>query len=331
VLSKNVRFIEKEGSAASGKLRVAGNVLVFGTANGIPRVSFESAEHNFVYLTEEEYENMLNSHFVRFDANGGTVSMDNKLVMWNSTIGGLPIPTRANCTFLGWFREDGTQVTENTIFNDLNDITVRAYWQSDWVLASEIPTDGSILNSKWTYNLTSKKTHTSPTLSGWTLYDTKRTSWGSTVGPVYSDPSNGSRNVWNERYVSSTTTHYTFYHRYGWGYNTGTGTNGYVWGSDAQLGSGARHEIDLTWDLTQTSNFAGNACWKGYSCPQCGASNLWLGRSTYVENHYSTRWYYQEPVYTYYFTKTEAKESATEITPSDTISNVQKWVQYVVK
>lgn len=331
VLSKNVRFIEKEGSSASGKLRVAGNVLVFGTANGIQRVSFESAEHNFVYLTQEEYENMLNSHFVRLDANGGTVSMDNKLVMWNSTIGELPIPTRANCTFLGWFREDGTQVTEDTIFNDLNDITVRAYWQSDWVLASEIPTDGSILNSKWTYNLTSKKTHTSPTLSGWTLYDTKRTSWGTTVGPVYSDPSNGSRNVWSEKYVSSTTTHYKFYHRYGWGYNTGTGTNGYVWGSDSQLGSGARHEIDLTWDLAQTSNLAGNACWKGYACPQCGASNIWFGRSTYVENHYSTRWYYQEPVYTYYFTKTEAKESTTEISTSDTISNVQKWVQYVVK
>lgn len=36
-------------------------------------------------------------------------------------------------------------------------------------------------------------------------------------------------------------------------------------------------------------------------------------------------------VYTYYHTKTEAMESESEIAPSDTVSNVQKWVQYVVK
>lgn len=188
---------------------------------------------------------------------------------------------------MGWYKEDGTQITADSSFLDLTDITVKAHWQSGWILASEMPNDGAVSSSKWTYDLTSKKEHTSSTLAGWTLYDTKRTSWGATVGPVYSNPNNGSRNVWSEQYVSSTTTHYKFYHRYGWGYNTSTGTNGYVWGSDSQLGSGARHEIDLTWDLAQTSNFAGNACWKGHSCPQCGAANLWLGRSTYVENHYS--------------------------------------------
>lgn len=164
-------------------------------------------------------------------------------------------------------------------------------------------------------------------MSGWKNYDTKRTSWGATQGPVYSNPSNGSRNVWSEQYVSSTTTHYTYYHRYGWGYNVSTGTNGNVWGSDSQLGSGARHEIDLTYALTQTSNFAGNPCWKGYTCPQCGAKDIWLGQSTYSSNNYSTRWYYQEPVYTYYYYKDVVEEGNSQPSGSD-YSNIVKWVQY---
>lgn len=73
VLSKNMRFIEKGGSNTSAKLRVTGNVLVYGSTAGIQRVSFEPATHTFIYLTQEEYENMLNSHYIHFDVNGGLV------------------------------------------------------------------------------------------------------------------------------------------------------------------------------------------------------------------------------------------------------------------
>lgn len=322
VLSKNVRFIEKEGSSAAGKLRVTGNVLVYGAANGIQRVSFESAEHNFVYLTQEEYENLLNSHFVRFNANGGTVATDSKLVMWNSKLGELPVPTREKCTFLGWFREDGTQVTEDTVFTDLSDITVKAHWTSEWVLADTLPEDANVESEKWTYDLTTNIHSDQPEVDGYTLYDTQ-TSWGTTVGPVYSDPSNGSRNVWSEKYVSSTTTHYRYYHR----------TDGSLWGTDATAPGWARHSIDLTYALQAGyySSQYGIQYYKTYYCSSCGNDHMWVPDGTYVENHYSTRWYYQEPVYTYYFTKTESKESTTEVSASDTISNVQKWVQYVVE
>lgn len=204
---------------------------------------------------------------------------------------------------------------------------------SEWVLESEAPTGVYVADTKWTYKLTSKTTSNSSTLEGWTLYDTQRTSWGTTQGPVYTDPSNGVRNVWSEKYVASTTTHYTFYHRYGWGTNVSTGQGGYVWGSDSQLGSGARHTIDLTYDLPQGSNLAGNARWTGYKCSQCGESNIWFGRSTYVVENKKDRWYYQDPIYTYYYTKTELLESKTEISPedatgSDIISDVQKYVRY---
>lgn len=192
----------------------------------------------------------------------------------------------------------------------------------EWVLESEVPEGATIVNQKWTYDLISTTTSSSSTLDGWTLYDTQRTSWGTTQGPVYSDPSNGSRNVWSEQYVSSTQHYYRYYHRW-----NGSGT----WGSDSTMSSGDRHYVDLTYALG-TGMTGGSLDWKGsYACPTCGAKNMWLYEYEWDDSVYSTRWYYQEPVYTYYFTKTESKESATEIVASDTISNVQKWVQYVTK
>lgn len=206
---------------------------------------------------------------------------------------------------------------------------------SDWVLENDAPEGAYIVDTKWDYTLTRYTQSGSSTMSGWICYDTKITGYGSTQGPVYSNPTGYNRNVWSEEYVASTTTHYTFYHRYGWGTNVSTGQGGYVWGSDSQLSSGARHTIDLTWDLTKGTNFAGNARWKGYACPKCGESDIWLGRSTYTVENKGTRWYYQDPVYTYYFSKREQKTSPTEITPNDAtgtdvISNVQKKVRYLL-
>ena len=70
-------------------------------------------------------------------------------------------------------------------------------------------------------------------------------------------------------------------------------------------------------------------CGHGYSW-----SNLWFfGESTWIPAVTHTEYRYRDRalVYTYYHTKTEAMESESEIAPSDTVSNVQKWVQYVVK
>ncbi len=49
--------------------------------------------------------------------------------------------------------------------------------------------------------------------------------------------------------------------------------------------------------------------------------------TTHTEYRYRDR----SQVYTYYHTKTEAKESFSEVTVSDSVSNVQKWVQYRAK
>ena len=88
-----------------------------------------------------------------FNANGGTVDTENKLIMWNSQIGELPVPTRNDCTFIGWYKTDGTQITEDTVFTELEDITVKAYWISGWVTADSLPENASIDAEKWTYTL----------------------------------------------------------------------------------------------------------------------------------------------------------------------------------
>ena len=50
-------------------------------------------------------------------------------------------------TFLGWFKEDGTQVTKDTVFTATSPVTVKAHWKSGWLLTSALPSDGTITDS----------------------------------------------------------------------------------------------------------------------------------------------------------------------------------------
>lgn len=261
-------------------------------------------------------------HVVIFDANGGSVSTKITRVESGKTTD-LPTPQREYYRFTGWYTatSDGFHYTDSTPIT--SDITLYAHWAknpvSGWVRASSAPADAEIVNTKYTYSHRYYETSANSTMNGWTKYNTERTSWGSTQGPVYSDPSNGSRNVWSEQYVSSTTKHYKYYHR----------TNGSVWGSDKSAPGWARHSIDLTYALSykHTGNNSGYKYYGSYTCSKCTAKNFWLPDGTYDENHYSTRWYYQEPVYTYYYYQDINEESFTKPYGSE-YSNIQIWVQY---
>lgn len=319
VLGKNIT-LTKIGNITTEFNLNNKNILVCGTFKD---VNGYLKDATVKYISEAEYENLLTSHYVTFDANGGTVSEAQRQVTNDTFIGELPIPTRDDFTFVGWFKEDGTQVTADTVMNLETDITLKAYWRSGWVLASKLPAGASVEKTKWTYDLTTTKESDKSTMSGWTLYDKKITSYGETQGAVYTDPSNGERKVWSEQYVSSTTTHYVYYHKY----------NGSLWGDEDSLkNSGTIHQIDITKELPYYETGKTEIEWcKGDACSECGQKYRWKLRETYVEEHYSTRWYYQEPVYTYYFTKTEKLESTTEVTATGNISNVQKYVQYIIK
>ena len=326
VIAKSIHLTNLT-SGIIGKLDITGNLLVCGTVDGENRITFTSGE--IKYITEEEYENYLTSHTITFDANGGSVAVESKLASLNMPIGELPVPSRDYYSFDGWYTQadGGEEITADTIMTALTDITLYAHWQqndvSAWTLASEVPNDVEIVDQKWTYTLTSYTTSSSSSLSGWTKYDTKRTGWGGTQGPLNYDPSNGARNVWSEQYVKSTTKHYKYYHRW-----NGSG----AWGSDSSAPGWARHTCDLTYSLSKSGTFGTGIQFYGeHKCSQCGALRMWIPNGTYTTNNYATRWYYQDPIYTYYYSKTEEKEAALDPTGQENVSNVQEYVQYRTK
>lgn len=272
---------------------------------------------------------------VTFNANGGVTETESKTVSYNSAYGNLPTPTRDYYTFLGWFTaaEEGDEVTSNIIATTSEDVTLYAHWKqndpSNWVKASEVPEGAEILDTKYTYTLREYTTNSASSLSGWTKYDTKRTSWGATQGPVYSDPSNGSRNVWSESYVTSSN-YKTVYHYYRYSVNYAGG-----YGSYAQSSSYPNYyEYNFDSPLEYYGDVYGHA---GYKWWYNGTNYVTLYQRSpfttqeWVSDNYGTRWYYQEPVYTYYYHRDVAKESTSDPTGQSNVSNVVKWVQYRAK
>lgn len=266
-----------------------------------------------------------NTYTLTFDANKGTVSEASREASCGDEIGTLPVPNRDYYTFDGWYtaETDGEKVTEKTAFD--TDMTIYAHWTqnsvSDWVKADEMPSDAQVIDTKWTYTLREYKESASSSLSGYTKYDTKRTSWGSTQGPVYSDPSNGSRNVWSESYETSRTTHWVYYRYANSSYTAGSNS---CWGNYTNY-----EEIDLTYQLSHDGNSATSSAVTYYKS-NGKYSSYWYSRS-YDDVQYGTRWYYQDPVYTYYYYRDVSKEATSDPTGQSNVSNVVKYVKYRAK
>ena len=264
-----------------------------------------------------------------YNANGGTVSTAEKKITVEDEFGELPVPTREYYDFLGWYStadsNSGVQITANTKLSSCANMTIYARWKehalSGWVRDSEVPQNASVVNRKWTYTLRTEASSGSSSMAGYTLYNTVRTGWGGTQGPVYSDPGNGSRNVWSEQYETGRTHHWLYYR-----YANGSGSQG----SDKQTSTYKNYdEINLTYQLTTAGTMGNNS--RGWRYYYNGSSyrTYWYLRE-YDDAQYGTRWYYQDPVYTYYFYKLENKES-TSMPGGNGVSNVQGWVQYRIK
>lgn len=277
---------------------------------------------------------------VTFNANGGYVGQSTATVYVSQTYGKLPTPSRDYYTFVGWYTaaSGGSQITSATRIIASNSHTLYAHWSenpvSGWIKASEMPANAKVVDTKWTYTLKEYTESSASSLSGWTKYDTKRTAWGATQGPVYSNPNNGSRNVWNEQYETGRTKHYVYYHRYGWGRDTSKGVYGNICGTDSTFPGGARHRIDVTSPLNvYTTDFGkiGLTSYRGPSCPSDGQTCSWFFDYSYDDVSHGTRWYYQDPVYTYYYFKESQKESKSDPTGQNNVSNTVKYVRYKEK
>lgn len=342
IVCKNVSLSQLDSSIA-GRLEVSGNIYVCGsmTQNNCLKIS----NGKIITINEDEYAKYIKGSFnITFDANKGKVSEKSKIAYCGTPIGKLPDATRDYYSFDGWYtqKEGGDKVTESKVYSTTSDITLYAHWKahssSDWVKAETVPADAKVVNTKWSYTLREYATNSASSYSGWTKYDTKRTSWGATKGPVYSDPSNGKRNVWSESYVTSSnykTKYHYFRYSNSWSGSGGSDIAGTSYGSNY-------YNYDFDYELT-IAGTNGNLS-RGYKYYYNAANGntasgsymtVWkcnpFTTQEWVSNNYGTRWYYQEPVYTYYYYRDLKKETTSDPSGQKNVSNVQKWVQYQKK
>lgn len=221
---------------------------------------------------------------------------------------------------------------------------------SGWVLASEMPADAQIINNKWSYTETTTTESTATSMDGyyqigsyWVQSGTGSQNY-STAFPGGFDQTHwiytsfaksalsGYENATNKREVSNSWTGYVYWH---WMYDTnyangtakraifnkkGTGANGYGYKFFGAFTS-------------STGNYQNDTSY----CNSLGIRNYIIPeRTAWADCQGATRWFrfdYYTSYYTDYYKmfqyqKTENKESNTEVFATNTISNVQHWVQY---
>ena len=269
------------------------------------------------------------------NADDATVSITEKEITYGDSIGELPVPIKEHYRFDGWFTsesDDGIKVEEGFIPDTDDDIVLYAHWSqkelSDWVLVSDVPENATIENQKWTYDLTEHKTSSSSTMSGWTKE--KDPTWVWSAYGSWSGWSTTKYTSSDSRAVESRSVYdHTEYHYYRW--KNGNSIYTYQYNSSHKL-----EEKWFTYVLPRSTKT--NDADFGYEGSDTYA-NRWIKASSAYNHSVSTTWSksvnrteyrYRDrsKVYTYYFKRVVAKESATEVTNGGDIANVQKWVQY---
>ena len=80
---------------------------------------------------------------VSFNATGGNVTPDSKMVSFNNPYGRLPIPIKEGFSFMGWFTDNNDEVTSESIVNITNNHTLYAQWTANKYIISFEPNGGS--------------------------------------------------------------------------------------------------------------------------------------------------------------------------------------------
>lgn len=268
--------------------------------------------------------------YVTFHANGGTVETTTKALTFGNDYGALPTPQRDYYNFIGWFTqaEGGEQIFPSSVPASASDVTLYAHWTqnelSGWVKASEVPVGAETINTKYTYTLRSYTSSASSSLSGWTKYDTQRTSWGAWSSWSTANPSNGLRNVESRLVYDHTEYHYYRWIRgnYVYTYNPGGYTLQEQWFTYELPKSSINNDNDI--------RYAGSDTYANRWIKANSSYNQSVSKE-FTRTVNRTEWRYQDPVYTYYYYKDANKESTTNPAGQANISNVQEWVQYRAK
>ena len=357
VLTNNVSISQAQ-SGVSSALRITGDMLVCGVCTG----------QNYVDQTNGKIIPCESgSFFVTFDPNGGTVEETSRIAVSGATMGTLPVPTRDYYTFLGWFTaaEGGEQYTADTVVASPTDFTLYAHWElnpvSDWVLVSELPEGAEVVDQKWTYTQKYTAESQNTSMDGYTQvgsywkqsgsgsknYSTEFHKGFSTSHWIYTSfaksPLTAYETATTKRTVTDSWGGYVYWH---WMYsvnyaNTTTRAispySGY-WSADGTSGSGYNYKYFYA--FTSTTNCAyldtGYCCsqnMKSYNCHSILPSDKntdHIGTPRFFRFNYRVS-SYVDYVKIFQYEKYVEQESATEVTASSTISNVQQWVQYRAK
>lgn len=107
---------------------------------------------------------------IYFDANGGSCSTPSKTVIYSSTYGPLPTPTRTGFAFTGWHLASGELVSTSSPVLVTSDTTVYAHWVTSGYTVFFDADGGSCFPSSKTVNYNSTYgTLPTPTKTGYTF------------------------------------------------------------------------------------------------------------------------------------------------------------------
>lgn len=205
---------------------------------------------------------------------------------------------------------------------------------SGWVLISEMPKDAEIVEHKWVYDYVTTTTSNSSELSGYTRYD-ETWEWGNW----------GDWSGWQNDYISSSdsrevdTQYISPTYKTQYNYNRWSTNNSYdypgnhgpckgTWG-----GRYCQYYFEHGWTDERLPYFGSQ------DSNQYGHFDIWGTNTNAWYNEWTqqvqtggdyTQYRYRErsKIYTYYFRKTETKESSTQVTAGGNISNVREYVKY---
>ena len=102
---------------------------------------------------------------------GAICSTPSKLCTVDAIVSTLPTPTLDYHTFDGWYTSasGGTQVTASTVFTSDTDVTIYAHWTQKpikgWVTQSQIPAGAQIVQTSWSYRISTESESSS--MDGW--------------------------------------------------------------------------------------------------------------------------------------------------------------------
>ncbi|WP_167954623.1 InlB B-repeat-containing protein [Anaerosporobacter faecicola] len=89
---------------------------------------------------------------LKFDASGGNVDIESKVVYYGETYGDLPIPSRKGYEFVGWYtqKNGGLYVDEDDIVDYTSDFVIYAKWRATEIVIEFNPNGGNLaLSNKY--------------------------------------------------------------------------------------------------------------------------------------------------------------------------------------